>query len=336
MTGRNKGFDPLSSLFEAPEPSIAGEEPETEAAEPVEPDALGRRLEFTDPTFKTTPSAPSPAVEAPASPEPPTSELSVADKQALATRLAAEATARAAAAGPTDQEKRALAARLAAEAAARAAAAGPSEAEKRALAAKLAAEAAARLAQAGPTDEEKRALAAKLAAQAAAKPAAPVSRLDSLASRAKRPRNALEAARAAAAAEATRKKARPAKPPRAARAAAPKAAVPAAKPSGSSVETVVRAAFPGAELDLLSVKSVGQLAVLRSLWSAHRARFLAEASLVELGGASAVYGALERGAPLGGAHVRVGGKEAAVFVDLSQDSVLAVFPEPGTYLAGMG
>jgi hypothetical protein len=118
--------------------------------------------------------------------------------------------------------------------------------------------------------------------------------------------------------------------------AAAKPAGAAAKPSGASVETVVRGAFPGAELELVAVKSVGQLAVLRSLWSAHRARFLAEASLAELGGAAAVYGALDRGAPLRGVHVRVGGKEAAVFVDISQDAVLAVFPEPGTYLAGLG
>lgn len=305
MAGRNKGFDPLSSLFEAPEPQLGGDDggAEPDAELPADAtDAPGPKLEFTDPTFKSPPSVVAPPdVEPPApAPAPPP-------------------------AGPSDEEKRALAMTLAKAAAARAAAAAASAAP------------------------------APAPAPPRAKPKAPAkapaaSRLDSLASRARRPRSALEAARAAAAAEASRKKAAPAPAPAPARAPSPSPAprtasrkqlapapAPAAPAPVADVSALLVGAFPRAQVAVIAVQPARQLPVLRSLWTAHRARFLSEGELVLATGAAAVLGALGHdGAQLAAAHLRVDQGEACVWVDAGQGRILAAFPEPATYLAGTG
>lgn len=101
----SKGFDPLASLFEAPEPGVGDGLEAPEAAPPEEPAfdkvALAKKL------------AAEAAAEAAAQ--------KAVDKVALAKKLAAEAAAKAAA-RKADEDKVALAKRLAAEAVAKAAA----------------------------------------------------------------------------------------------------------------------------------------------------------------------------------------------------------------------
>jgi len=49
MSGRNKGFDPLSSLFEAPDPSRGLPLPDVDEEDLSDP---GAKVELTDPFFK--------------------------------------------------------------------------------------------------------------------------------------------------------------------------------------------------------------------------------------------------------------------------------------------
>ncbi len=187
MSNRNKGFDPLSSLFEAPDPARGVPLPEVEDGEL--PD-VGGQVEMTDPLFKHPP----PPVEADEH------DISVDESpEQLARRLAREALAKAGAVSnaapqrPAEEDKVALAQRLAREALARAnaqtapagadtapdaapasaaAPAAPDDAEdKQALARRLAQEALARAAAAAPppAGEDKQALARRLAQEALAK-----------------------------------------------------------------------------------------------------------------------------------------------------------------------
>ncbi|MCK6503846.1 hypothetical protein L6R53_10670, partial [Myxococcota bacterium] len=138
MAGRNKGFDPLSSLFEAPDLNRGLPLPDIDEDEAEAPIDAGP-LELNDPLMKRpTPSGP-PALppEEPeelspdglvpeAEPEPAPAAVEE-DKVALARRLAAEALARAQATPPPrprppgDEDKAALARKVAAEALAKAA-----------------------------------------------------------------------------------------------------------------------------------------------------------------------------------------------------------------------
>lgn len=207
MSGRNKGFDPLSSLFSAPDPVRGVALPDIDEEELA---LRSGKVELTDPWMKRPP--PPPDTLPPAE-----DEEELLDRAALARKLAMEAIAKADPLPPEDSEeiaKELLAQQLAARAAADAAqpaapppaaptpaaptpavptpAAAPDQ-DKSALARKLAADAIAKTqapaqAAAAP-DQDKATLARKLAADAIAKahaapaPAAPTEDQISLARR---------------------------------------------------------------------------------------------------------------------------------------------------------
>ena len=195
MSGRAKGFDPLSNLFDAPNagapaPSAASPAPAESASDEVDKVALARAL------------AKAAAAKAAAAKPTPASEADV-DKLALAKRLAEEAKARAAA-----------------QAAPAPAAAEPAGVDRAELAKALARAAKAKVAAQAPA--------------APARKSPPVSRAPrTLAERASRrkPVSALEAARAAAAAEEEARKREASRP---APAPAPARSASAAAPARSS------------------------------------------------------------------------------------------------------
>jgi len=122
MSGRSKGFDPLSNLFDAPVPSAAVQ-PEEDPTAKVEVDkaALAKKL-AAEARARIEAEAPAPV-----------------DKVALAKKLAAEAKARAAEVATEPQDKAALAkalakAAMAKNAAAKPAASKPAAPKKRSLA----------------------------------------------------------------------------------------------------------------------------------------------------------------------------------------------------------
>lgn len=296
MSGRSKGFDPLSNLFDAPAPAAAVR-PEADA--PAEPEvdkvALARKL----------------AAEAQAK-----AAAQQAEKVALAKKLAAQAQAKADA---EHAEKVALAKRLAAEAQAKAAARSKDDTDKAALAKALAKAAM-----------EKNKAAAPKKAKASLADRAPRSLADRAGKR--RPMSALEAARAAASAEAERKKA--AKQAKAAAEVAKKSAI-AKKAQASSGGLVSKVLGSGVvaqparladQRDLLTAlwKSHAQRHVEDQNWAVAGAC----SAVVE------ALGRVAPGA-LAAAPARAGSEDLLVWMDLSRGAVLAVVPDGRSYLAGL-
>jgi len=229
MAGRKKGFDPLSSLFEIPDPAAGVPLPPIDP--PDELDGLhggGRTFEMTDPFYQAPPGTEvTESVEPPGDfPSEPTQVSMVAPViDAPAGRVSAFDPPSSPGFAPPDPFPAVPADPVPAEDAAPSdppaaepvpepvEAAGPSDEEKVRIARALVAAAAAK---AGAAKKKKkkggeaspapsRAPKASSSGAPAPDPAAkPASRLDSLAARTRRPVSALEAARAAAAAEAAR------------------------------------------------------------------------------------------------------------------------------------
>lgn len=191
-------------------------------------------------------------------------------------------------------------------------------------------------------------------APATAKAAAPVpSVLDRTAPRPVKRLTAAEAARVAVeaeAAEASRPAPAPkpvAPPPAAAQPVQARRPDPGHRPAGvrpsspgtardEHVRRLVRACLPGvAEPQVLAVMPADRADVLRAVWKALRARFVADSQLDRAISASAVLAALEAGATLCAVHVQVGNADALVWLDLGRDAAIAAFPEARVYLAGL-
>lgn len=307
MSGRSKGFDPLSNLFDAPSPPVRPGDDANTAPE-IDKVALAKKL----------------AADARAKAE---AEAAAAEKVALAKKLAAEAKAKAEAAAQAD--KLALAKKLAAEAKAKAeaqAAQKKDQADKAALAKALAKAAMAKAAQSKPAPKKK-----SLADRA------PRSLADR-ASGGKR-MSALEAARAAAAEEAARKQAK--SDAKQAAAKAQQAAVQAqqvavakkaAATSGGLVQKVL-----GSDVVSQPARLATQRDLLKALWKAHVQRHVEDQNWAVVGGCAAVVDALGRlgAGQLAAIPAKAGDSELLVWVDLSRGAIVAVIPDGRTYLAGL-
>ncbi len=357
MGSRNRGFDPLSSLFEAPDPARGVPLPELDEGDAAEP---GPKVEMTDPLFKRP--------VAPADTESVDVSLDESPEE-LARRLAREALAAAAdsedaaegadaaqgadAAGlsadvlPTAEDPVALAKRLATEALARAQAEEPAGAaaessDKAALARKLAQEALrkaqgrepAAVAEPTPAPSDKAALARKLAADAAARVAkahppskatrakARQSRVSALTERARKPQSALEAARAAAQAEEERQ------------AQALRKKVDQLR---DVVQDLIPAWLPGiGTVYVANAIAVDKRDVLRTLWKAHRSKFLSDGQLERAVGAAAVLSALDQipDGLLVAAHAVTDASDYLVWLDLDKRALVAAFSDARAYFAG--
>lgn len=297
MSGRSKGFDPLSNLFDAPAPSPSVQPEPVDPAEPaiVDKVALAKKL----------------AAEAQAK------AASQVDKVALAKRLAAEAKARAEAEQAAKVDKVALAKKLAAEAQAKAnakAQQAAGDANKAALAKALAKAAM-----------EKNKL-------ASAPPPAPKKR--SLAERTKTGKrmSALDAARAAAADEAARKTARAVEKKQAVAEKQQQAVRKATASSGGLVQKVL-----GERVVSQPARVAAQRELLKALWKAHVARHVEDQNWAVAGACSAVVDALGRlgDGQLAAIPATAGDADLLVWVDLSRAAVLAVVPDGRAYLAGL-
>lgn len=273
MPGRNKGFDPLSSLFEAPEPGVAP---------PAAAPAPGTGPDADRPTPPAAAEVPDPgALPAPG----------FADAETLEdVRL---------------QDIRPPAPKP--------------EVDKAAIARAVAAAAAARLQAQAP---------APAPAPAKESSAAPRkrSRLDSLAARAVRPRgDALAAARAAAAAE-TREAEHSAEVNRQAH----------VRKVRDQVEALVPTLLPGVpSVRVVNAIIVDEREALRSLWMAHRTRFIGEGQLERAVGAAVVLQATVSvsSGNLVAAHVETTASDYLVWIDVARNQVLAAFPDARAYFA---
>jgi len=275
MPGRNKGFDPLSSLFEAPEPGVAP--PAAAPSARSEPD-----------TERTTPPAAAEVPDPGALPAP-----GFADAETLEdVRL-------------QDLGR----------------SAPKPEVDKAAIARAVAVAAAARL-QAQPKAPS------PAPGQAPDPGVAPRkrSRLDSLAARAVRPRgDALAAARAAAAAE-TREAEHSAEVSRQAH----------VRKVRDQVESLVPTLLPGVpNVRVVNAIIVDERGALRSLWMAHRTRFIGEGQLERAVGAAVVLQATASvsSGNLVAAHVETTASDYLVWIDVARNQVLAAFPDARAYFA---
>ena len=82
---------------------------------------------------------------------------------------------------------------------------------------------------------------------------------------------------------------------------------------------------------------VSNSVVFRALWLAHRARAWATQDLALLATAAVLLDAVER-VPEGyltAAHVTIGGRDVAVWVDTARGVVLGIAEPPEVYLAGL-
>jgi hypothetical protein len=301
MSGRSKGFDPLSNLFsDAAASSTAGDSRPADAQtaengpSPVsDPAAVVRSAALADPS--APPEAP-PAV----------------DKVALARKLAAQAQAKA-----------------------KANAAQEAPVDKAALARKLAADAQARVA-AEKSAKEKAELAKSLAKAAMAKNSAktptpaPAKAKRSLADRAGggRRMSALEAARAAAAEEAARKEETVRREPAATAPPAPSTAPSTGGLTGGVLGSAVHEEAP---------RIAQQRELLTALWKSHTHRLAEDGRWNEAGSCAAVVDALDRLGPgqLAAVPARAGSDDLLVWVDLTRRSVIAVIPDGRAYLTGL-
>jgi hypothetical protein len=300
LSGRAKGFDPLSNLFDAPNADRSLAEGQTPpAGDPVQNDdidkvALARAL------------AKAAATKAAAAAKPP--PTAAVDKLALAKRLAAEAKARAAAdqavqpspsAEPTPVDRAELAKALA-----------------RAAKAKVAA-------QQAPAPAQKTSPVSERAPR-------------TLADRATRrkPMSALEAARAAAAAEEqsrTQQVARP-KPAAPSRASArPSTAAPHRRGQSSLLAQL------GGGVAAESPRMASDRGLLTALWKAHALRHIEDGNWAVAGSCLAVVAALGRVPPgvLVAVPAMAGTQSLLAWVDVSKVSILAVIPNGRAYLAGL-
>jgi len=273
MPERNKGFDPLSSLFEAPEPGVAP------------PSAAPTHSEEPTPTRPAPPAAaevPDPG----ALPAPGFAEAETLED----VRVENIGTP---AAKPT--------------------------VDKAAIAKAVAAAAAARLeshtASAAPTEDPARTPTPRKR-----------SRLDSLAARAVRPKgDALAAARAAAAAE-TREAEHSAEVSRQAH----------VRKVRDQVEALVPTLLPGVpSVRVVNAIIVDEREALRSLWTAHRTRFIGEGQLERAVGAAVVLQATDSVSTgnLVAAHVETMASDYLVWIDVARNQVLAAFPDARAYFA---
>lgn len=302
MSGRSKGFDPLSNLF-TDSPASAGAGPEADV-----PSTNGESIAVTDPAFDPA--------EAPAVPAQVAGEPDPVDRVALARRLASEAQARVDEVVAAD--KVALAKKLAAEAQARTAAKveeDKSQSDKAALAKALAKAAIAKNAGSSkPAPKPKRSLADR----------AP--RSISERAGAGRRMSALEAARAAAAAEAARKQASTESP----------SASPAPSPAAPGPAGLLAGALgPGVTEE--PARLAQQRDLLTALWKAHTQRHIQDRRWNVAGSCAAVVDALARVGPgqLVAVPVRAGSDELLVWFDVGRRSIVAVIPDGQAYVAGL-
>lgn len=342
MSGRNRGFDPLSSLFEVPEP---GGLTLPEIDDMNDTSSPGSHIELTDPLYKAPPDLAGITADAPEPPvrlnPPPVAAPSMEQRAEMAKAIARAATARA----------------LAAQAAppARPApsplpppAEGPSMAQRAEMAKAIAKAAAAKAKAAAPPPARPAAPspAAAPAPAPAAPPAKPAraatteqgpppkrSRLDALTARARRPTSALEAARQAAEREQDQ------------RAEIAQAAEEATQQERQQRVNDLADLVQGKLPDWLP--SVGPVYVanavladpreiLQALWKAHRAKFLAEGELERAVGAAAVLSALDNVPQdrLVAAHVVTDASDYLVWLDLERGGLVAAFSNARAYFAG--
>lgn len=362
MAGRNKGFDPLSSLFEAPDLNRGLPLPDIDEDEGLAP-AEAAPIDLHDPLMKR-PTPGGPPTLPPEEPEDPASDglipeaeplAPVEDKVALARRLAAEALARAQAAPPPaparprpsagDEDKAALARRVAAEAVARAAAASAAQA------------AAAPVAAPTPVDQDKLALARKLAAEATARAAAAAAAPPLAPTPAEAPR-AKGKGRAKAGSPPSEERARAGRSrvdALAARARKPMSALEAAREASRAeeerhaqdlrkeanrlrdvVQELIPEWLPGiGAVFVANAIAVQQRDLLRALWRGHRSKFLADGQLERAVGAAAVLSALDK-APEGtlvAAHAVTDASDYLVWLDLDKRSLVAAFPDARAFFS---
>lgn len=359
MSGRNKGFDPLASLFEPPDPDANLIPVEDEGVEPLSPARGAAPTTFTDPMVKRPAEAPQREARGPAFDVPdPSGEVPVLvdpaleEKVALARRLAMQALARQPSASPPPVVP-APAPPPVPAAPTPAAPAPANEAapaiDREQLARRLAAaaQAAARASNSlaspvppppPPTTPGKGASPPKAAApgkpttasaKAAAAPAraaAAPARKSSLTDRARQPVNATEAARLASESENKRKKQKD-----------EAASVVRENNLTALVQEIIPHWLPGlGNLVVENAIAVRQRDVLRALWRGHRARFLSQGQLERAVGAAAVLAALES-APEGAlvaVHALTQASDYLVWLDLDKRILVAAFPDARSYVAG--
>jgi hypothetical protein len=299
MSGRSKGFDPLSNLFsDGAASSTAGD------SRPADAQAADNgQSPVSDPAAvvrSAVPADPSAPPEAPAA----------VDKVALARKLAAQAQAKANAAQEAPVDKAALARKLAADAQARVAA-EKSAKEKAELAKSLAKAAMAKNSAKTPTP-------------------APAKAKRSLADRAGggRRMSALEAARAAAAEEAARKEETIRREPA--------AVSPPASSTAPSTGGLTRGIL-GSAVQEEAPRLAQQRELLTALWKSHTHRLAEDGRWNEAGSCAAVVDALDRLGPgqLAAVPARAGSDDLLVWVDLTRRSVIAVIPDGRAYLTGL-
>ena len=309
---RPRGFDPLSSLFDAPDPTFlpAALPPVTEEEEPSAPlSHLAHPV--ADPSY-----VPPPAAEPPVAPKveaPPRLEVPV-----KAAPVAPPPPAPEPAPAPVDRE--AIARALAKAAAARVRDRAPSG---------LPAAEPPPPPEPPPPSVPVPAVSAPPRAPAPSSPAKGARRLEDIAPRPARPRDALSAARAAAEAEAANPVARPV-------AAAPRAAS-ASKSLEARVGVALQQSLPS--LGAVSVHRAllaDDRGLLRPLWRAHRAKALSDGALDRAVGAVAVLQALDA-APAGAlvaAHVVTEASDYLVWLDLSSGALVAAFSDARAWYSG--
>lgn len=152
------------------------------------------------------------------------------------------------------------------------------------------------------------------------------SRTEAIAARAKAPIGALEAARLAAEREAAERSKRN------------QANAKAAEQQLSDrIQNLVPRILPKAgPIYVANALRVEQRSVLRALWRSHRSRFMADGQLERAVGAAAVLHALDGVSEEGlvVAHVVTDASDYLLWMDLDRDTVLAAFADARAYFAG--
>jgi hypothetical protein len=302
MPDRKQGFDPLSSLFEVPEPAIDGADGLSDSAGGS---GLGRVT--TDLIQRETGAMLAEDAPTEKAQLPPSAEN--VDPVAIAKEVGRAAAAKA-------TESVAVEARR-------------NHAEREAVEEALMATLAQRAAD-GPSLGPSSVLNALPRPEADEAPAPRYgvkrSRTEAMAARARPPMTALEAARVAVKREEKRRKDKELVVNREQQ-----------QELSDRIQEMVPRMLPNAgAIYVANALRVRQRSLLQALWRSHRARFLADGQLERAVGAAAVLHALDSVSEEGlvVAHVVTDASDYLLWLDLDQDTVLAAFSDARAYFAG--
>jgi hypothetical protein len=322
MSKRKQGFDPLSSLFEVPDPAMGVPLGDLDLPEEITGSTISGRVGLTDPHFRTPHdlSLPPSRMEVPVGEleeeDAPTESMTPEAPDAMDPVAIAKAVGKAAAARAMTPTK------------------GPVSVRRSSIDREAAEDAAISiLSEKASTRRQMDAGAVlnELPIPSEDEPLAPRygvkrTRAEAMAARARAPVNALEAARVAAQREDEQRTQQVAEEARSQE-----------QQLSDRIQEMIPRLLPNAgAIYVANALRVEQRRVLRAIWRSHRSHFMAGGQLERAVGAAAVLHALESVSEQGlvVAHVVTDASDYLLWMDLDQDTVLAAFSDARAYFAG--